>query len=573
MRHLLLLFTVVLSQISFPMVIASAGADHQKANPELLERMKLYEEEKLVKLGERVHVAANYDYSNYAYIEGDDGIIVVDTGWFPSQAKRSLADFREQVSDKPIVALIYTHLHIDHFGAAATIVSNGDIPVYGPEGWQAWVEESTDTLSPVLWRRVGMQMGFVLPRGLDGTVGNGVNKSPVVDGVPALTHPPTIDVGEQTLDLKISGVRFQLIHAEGDVPQNLFVWLPDEKVLFTGDTPMHAVFPAIETARFEAGRSPRNLVKSIEKVIDLEPEFLVNGHGRLLIGAEDVMDVAIANRDVTEFMVDQLDRYYLKGYSADQIIDEMKLPPNLASHPDLQPHYHRVEWMVKQMYVKRAGFVGDAMDYARLTDSEEAKRLLPLMGGPKKALKAAAKALKDNDPRWAAALATIVMNGAHGKRAEEAMALRQDAFTRIAQTTVSANERNYLLSLIREENGEVDFAKVFAQNNHRAMKTLSTEKILSIMKARFKAEEADNLEMQILVRVEDEEWMYQIRNNVLILKKPTAFAAPDGVIALNRNTLNEVGARLTSWEAAYQAGQIEVADDSPSVARLFGMLE
>ena len=100
---------------------SAAAPAEQMVNPKLAKRMELYKPS-LQPVGDRVHAVIGYDYSNYAYIEGDDGIIVIDTGWFPGQAKRSIADYREQISDKPIAAIIYTHSHIDHNGAVSAIM-------------------------------------------------------------------------------------------------------------------------------------------------------------------------------------------------------------------------------------------------------------------------------------------------------------------------------------------------------------------------------------------------------------------------------------------------------------------
>jgi len=89
----------------------------QKVNPDLVKFQERYKEG-LVKVSDRVHAAFAFDYSNYGYIEGDNGIILVDTGWFPGQAKRSIAEYRE-ITGKPIKAIIYTHLHLDHCGGAS----------------------------------------------------------------------------------------------------------------------------------------------------------------------------------------------------------------------------------------------------------------------------------------------------------------------------------------------------------------------------------------------------------------------------------------------------------------------
>ena len=549
----------------------TATAATQKVNPQLADRMKMFDQERLIKVGERVYVAFGYEYSNYTFIEGDDGIIVVDTGWFPGQAKRGIADFREQVSDKPIVAILYTHLHTDHFGGAGAIMKgeDGNIPVYGPEGWERIVNEGFSNLRPTIIRRANMQMGILLPEGEEGTVGNGINRSPRADGIPELAFPPTIEVGDE-MEVVIAGVRIQMMYTDGDVPENLFIWLPDDKVLFTGDTPMHGTFPAIETVRFEADRNPRALYAVMDKVLELEPEYLINGHGRVMMGAEDVRDVAIANRDVTQFMVDQLDRLFVKGLSPDQIVDTLELPPALAKHPDLQPYYHRVEWMIRQMYVKRAGFIGESMDYVSLTNNQEARRLVPLLGGPAKVRQQARAALDADDARWASRLATYALEV--DPKDAEARKIRQDAFLRVARTTVSANERNYMLSIIEEENGAFDWQKISAQGEYEVIKGQELDMVLGLMRSRFRAEAADNEALIARVTVSGQPRYYQVRNNILIISEE-APGKVDASLVMERDTLDRIAANLTTWSAALESGKIQVDGDAATASKLSVLIE
>lgn len=552
--------------------ISAAASSEQMASPKLMKQMAMFKPS-IQAVGKRVHAVFGYEYSNYAYIEGDDGIIVIDAGWYTGQAKRSIKDFRDTVSDKPIVAIIYTHLHTDHFGGASAIMEGqeSDIPVYGPKGWERWVNESFSHMGPAIHRRGFMQMGLVLPRGENGSVGNGIGPSPRLEGDATLSFPPTISV-DQPLELTISGVKIKLIPQQGDMPENLYIWLPDEEILFVGDIPLHTTFPALETVRFEIERDPRALVGSLTKLLDLDPKFILPGHGRILRGRKDVRDVAEANLDIVEFMIDQLDRYYLNGYSADQIVDRLKLPPKLAAHPDLQPFYHRLEWMIKTMYVKRAGFVGETMDYLTHTQSQESKRLVPLLGGPASVLEMAKQALNADDPRWAARLATYLLDIDDQNLA--AKELRQTAFIRVARTTESGNERNYLLSSIREENGEIDWKMLFSKSIYEGASEQSLDTVLSFMKSRFRAEDADGEELLIRITVSDESPRYlKVRNNVLRVSH-IEDRKIDGAMTLSRDTLNKITANMMSWSDALSGGDITAEQQgSKHVERLLALIE
>tara|TARA_R100000900_G_scaffold134784_1_gene112106 strand:+ start:13146 stop:14963 length:1818 start_codon:yes stop_codon:yes gene_type:complete len=478
-------------------VAGEAAVAGGKVNQALWDFNKRYDVPQLVEAGDRVHVAFNYDYSNFAFIEGDDGVILIDAGFFPGAGEKALADYRK-ITDKPIVAVIYTHIHTDHTGGAAALLADspGGIPVYAPSGWRQGLAESVSAVGPMVVKRAFSQVGLFLPSGADGTVGTGIGRSPRMAGIPELV-PPTIDISEPT-EITVAGVRMQLLPAGGDVEATLWIWLPEERLLFAGDI-LGGTFPYIETVRMELERDPREFIASFNHALALQPDYLVAGHGRVLLGAEDVRDVLSANGDVTEFMVDQVDRLYARGYTPDRIIDELRLPLALANHPDLQPHYHRVEWIIRTMFVKRGGFMGEMMDIVTLTRSQEAARMVKLIGGEAAAVAAARAALAEDDPRWAARLASNVLEV--NKNNEEALALRLQAYQRIAAVTDSANERNYLLTEIKTARGEIDWKKILTSMAYKFTENASGDQVLATLKARFRAEAADGLSFVVRANI------------------------------------------------------------------------
>ena len=122
-----------------------------------------------------------------------------------------------------------------------------------------------------------------------------------------------------------------------------------------------------------------------------------------------------------------------------------------------------------------------------------------------------------------------------------ALEIRQNAFLKVAQTTSSANERNYLLGLILEEKGDIDFTKQLAPLNLRAYSGLSSASLLQRLKYRFKAETADNIELSLTVNVEGESFQLAVKNNVLRIKPVEPSKLVDA--QLSRSTLVAITAR------------------------------
>ena len=515
----------------------------------------------LQKLGTRVYGAEFMGYSNFGFIETDNGIVVVDAGWFPTPTANAYALLREQ-TDKPIIAVIYTHLHMDHYGGIQAMLpsdASANIPIYGPADWQDTIAMGQSVTHRATLRRAFLQMGIPIPEGLEGTVGNGIGPSPRLESNDALSYPPTIEVLEK-VSITIDGVDLEIFPAEGDVPEHLWVWLPEERVLFSGDSPPHGVFPAVETARFEMGRDPNKMMAAVQKTIDLDPLAIVPGHSSIISDHSEIRELMTLTRDTIQFLIDQVDRFYLTNRSVDDLLNTINLPPAVAQHPQLQPYYHRWEWMMQQRFIKRAGFIDDWMDYLTHNAYDEAARLIPALGGRGKVLEMA-EANISTDPQWAARLATyLLLTDAADDNARQ---VRQQASIRFAQVTSSTNQRNYLLGLVAEENGDINFDRMLRPPLAGSLRLLDEGELLGRLRHRVIAEKADHVDITIrLDFIDGEVYDLRIINNVLRVSWPDDERAVASDWRTDKATVIAVLTNELSLSDAIARGRIATAGSS-----------
>lgn len=551
------LFSTVLVNASDQPVTAPSD---QRVNPAVLAHQATLIPG-LQKLGTRVYGAEFMGYSNFGFIETDSGIVVVDAGWFPTPTANAYALLREQ-TDKPIIAVIYTHLHMDHYGGIQAMLpsdASGNIPIYGPADWQDTIAMGQSVTHRATLRRAFMQMGIPIPEGLEGTVGNGIGPSPRLESNDALSYPPTIEISEK-VSITIDGVDLEIFPAEGDVPEHLWVWLPEERVLFSGDSPPHGVFPAVETARFEMGRDPNKMMAAVQKTIDLDPLAIVPGHSSIISNHSEIRELMTLTRDTIQFLIDQVDRFYLTNRSVDDLLNTINLPPAVAQHPQLQPYYHRWEWMMQQRFTKRAGFIDDWMDYLTHNAYDEAARLIPALGGRGKVLEMA-EANISTDPQWAARLATyLILTDAADDNARQ---VRRQASIRFAQVTSSTNQRNYLLGLVAEENGDINFDRMLRPPLVGSLRLLDEGELLGRLRHRVIAEKADHVDIAIRLDLIDGE-VYDLRiiNNVLRVSWPDDERAIASDWRTDKATVIAVLTNELSLSDAIARGRITTAGSS-----------
>ena len=562
-QYLIATIISLLSSTAFSEVV-TAPTD-QRVNPKVLAHQATLIPG-LKKLGSRVYGAEFMGYSNFGFIEADNGVIVVDAGWFPTPTANAFALLREY-TDKPVIAVIYTHLHMDHYGGIQAILPGtnpGSIPIYGPADWEDTIAMGQSVTHKATLRRAFMQMGVPIPEGLEGTVGNGIGPSPRLERNDALTYPPTVAVSEK-LALSIDGVDLELFPAEGDVPEHLWVWLPEDRILFSGDSPPHGVFPAVETARFEMGRDPNKMMASVQKTIDLDPIAIVPGHSSIISNPREIRELMTLTRDTIQFLIDQVDRFYLSNRSVDDLLNTIDLPPAIADHPKLQPYYHRWEWMMQQRFTKRAGFIDDWMDYLTHNAYEEAARLVPALGGRDKVLEMA-KAKVATDPQWAARLATYLILSDEGDN--EARQVRQQASVRFAQVTTSTNQRNYLLGLVAEENGDIDFDSMLRGPIAGSLNRLDDAELLNRLRNRVIAERANHVDITVrLDLVDGEAYDLRIINNVLRVSWPDEERAAASYWQTDKATIIAVLTDELTVADALRSGRIATSDSTRDSAR------
>lgn len=277
-----------------------------------------------------------HDVSNAYLVTTNQGDVMVNTG-FNASADRNVALLAPHRTG-PLKYIFLTQSHADHFGGIPEF-KEPDTKVVGGPGF-----------NEALADMMGLQ-AFFGPRTFKlwgSTMSQGGPMKPQPHVVPDILVEDrmTINVGERT---------FELIHApEGETVDNILVWMPHERVVFTGNTfgPVWLSMPFLNTLRGDKPRLVRTFLKSLAKVRDLGAEILITGHGAPIVGKERIKE----DLDRIEAAVTYVRDYTLDGMKAGKdvhtLVREFKFPGNVA----IGDFHGKASWAVKSIWQEYSGW-------------------------------------------------------------------------------------------------------------------------------------------------------------------------------------------------------------------------
>ena len=411
------------------------------ANKALAEHSKIFKKG-VEKVGGNIFAAIGYGIANSIMIEGDDGVIIVDTMTTMEEAAEVLAEFRK-ITPKPVKAIIYTHSHPDHvFGAEAFVAAAGRPEIYAHETTENHVRRLFTEIGPIIGSRSLRMYGNFLAPGQVLNVGIGPLVGMKPDSKLGFVRPTR--TFSETLEVEAAGIPFKLIFAPGETDDQIVVWLPKQKVLIPADD-FYWAFPNLYTIRGTTFRNLKQWYQSLDKMRDLNPEYLVPCHTRPIVGAKKIQEILTNYRDAIQYVHDQSIRGINAGLTPDELAEQIKLPPHLAEAPYLQPFYGNVSWSVRSMFTGNLGwFDGDAATLQPLTRKEQARLVARLAGGEKELVRHAKELLEKKEFQAALELTghLIQLNPGHA----EAKGIRIKALSALGEREENPNARHYYLT-------------------------------------------------------------------------------------------------------------------------------
>ena len=400
----------------------------------------------VIELVPGIFTAVGFAASNVHVLVGNDGLVIIDTTESTRAAANILAEIRK-ISALPVKTIIYTHSHRDHISGASVFADGGNPEIIASHLFRSDlidVDETRPHPERVLQQRTVRQFGIGLSFPDERiNLGCGPGDRPL-EGLGAGFLPATHIISEKRAPIERCGFQLELVHAPGETPDHLVVWLPEQKILFCGDN-YYKSFPNLYAIRGTPYRDFDHWADTLDELLEFQAEVLSPGHSRPVIGRESVADVLTDYRDAIRHIVGECVTGMNAGASWDELAYSVELPSTLAAKPHLREFYGKVSWAVRAFCVGRLGwFDGNPTNLNRLSPNDEARGIIDLAGGPMAVLQAARTAFDDGQPQWAMELADRLVLA--NELAGDAVELKIRCLRRVADDEINATARNYYLS-------------------------------------------------------------------------------------------------------------------------------
>ena len=424
-------------------------------NPSLWRQAKLNAEHGLYEVREGIYQVRGYDTAVVSFIATKTGWLVIDplTTTETARAAKALVDAHLGVRD--VVAVAYTHSHIDHYGGILGIVDqqridDGSCIVIAPDGFLHAAVSENVVAQAAMGRRATWQYGMTLPWDEHGHVDQGLSK-----GVPfgssvliAPTHVITANFERMVIDGLVT--EFQLA-PDTEAPAEMHLWFPELRALCIAENctaTMHNVLTLRGALVRDALTWTRSLDDALVRYGD-EMEVLFASHGWPYWGRADAMSHLRNHRDLYRWIHDEAMRLANLGHTPDEIADLIDLPPGLWADWTCHGYYGTVSHNVRAVYQRYFGFYdGHPSSLNPLPPVQAARRYVEFMGGIDNLVANARTAYDEGDYRW---VAQVLRHAVFADpRHTAARELQADAFQQLAYQAESGPWRDIYLTGAKE---------------------------------------------------------------------------------------------------------------------------
>ena len=563
-----------------PYGFLSAEEAPPTVDPSLWRQSRLNMHHGLFEVVPGVYQVRGFDIANMTLVEGETGVIVVDTLTTIEGAKAAMALYFEHRGRRPVIAVIFTHTHTDHWGGVHGVLSASDIassavPIIAPDLFMEHAVSENVIAGPAMLRRAQYQFGPFLSKDPRGQVDCGLGKAMPAGSV-ALARPT--DLVKATGDRRtIDGLEFEFQMApNSEAPAEFHFYIPHYKVLNLAENATHN-FHNLLPFRGADVRDALAWSKYLNEAVHRwggKAETLVGQHHWPIWGTDRIDTYLRQQRDLYKFAHDQTLRLMNHGLTATEIAETIRLPKGLEGAWHTRGYYGHIRHNVKAIYQKYLGWYdANPANLDPLPPVEAGRKFVAYMGGADAILGRARRDFDKGEFRFVAqALSHLVFAEPDHKAARSLLA---DTFEQLGYLAESATWRNAYLFGAQELRHGMTEGRPRTVVPRDTAAALRTEQLWDMLGVRLNGPKAEgkHIVLNWTFTDTDETFAMTLENCALSYRAGNHAPRADAGLTLTRGVLNAAIARDTTFAQALADGSITVVGDATKLGELISLMD
>jgi alkyl sulfatase BDS1-like metallo-beta-lactamase superfamily hydrolase len=549
-------------------------------NPSLWRQSRLNMHHGLFEVVPGVYQVRGLDIANMTLIEGERGVVVVDTLTSIEGARAAMELYFQHRGKRTVAAVIFTHTHTDHWGGARGVLddetlASGGVPIIAPNLFMEHAVSENIIAGPAMLRRAQYQFGPFLAKGPRGQVDCGLGKS-MAAGAVALLRPTDLimETGDKRV---IDGLEFEFQMApNSEAPAEMHFFVPRYRLLNLAENCTHN-FHNLLPFRGADVRDALAWSKYLGEALQMwggRAEAMCGQHHWPVWGEQRIDTMIRQQRDLYKFAHDQTIRLMNHGLTAAEIAETIKLPASLEGAWHARGYYGHIRHNVKAIYQKYLGWYdANPVNLDPLPPVDAGRKYVEYMGGADAVLARARADFARGEFRFVAQALGHLVFAEPGN--QPARALLADTLEQLGYAAESATWRNAYLFGAQELRQGMPKAPSRPPMPRETLAALRTAQLWDLLGVRLNGPKAEGKRIVLNWAFTDTEeaFVLTLENCALTYIEGAQDAAADASFTLARGTLDEVIAKQTNFPDAVASGKIEVSGNATRLAELMALMD
>jgi len=556
------------------------GKDFKSIHPSLQRQAILNMNYGLYEVIPGIYQIRGYDLANITFVKSKTGWIVFDPLTSKETAKAALEFINEKLGARPVVAVVYSHSHGDHFGGVRGVadeadVKSGKVKIIAPIGFMKHAVSETVYAGNAMSRRLFYQYGVLLPAGPNGHVDQSIGKNISSGNIGLIA--PTIVITKDIENLTVDGVKMVFQNTPGtEAPAEMNTYFPDMKAFWAAEN-ITGTIHNIYTLRGALVRDALEWSKQINKALYLfgeEATVMFASHSWPRWGNDRIQEVMRSQRDLYANMNNGVLNLANKGVTINEMHNVYEVPMSLQKQWSARSYHGSVEHNSRAVINRYLGYWdANPTTLIPLSPGESAPLFVEMMGGSAKIIAKGKELFKEGKYKHATEILNKLVYAEPTN--QEAKDLLADNFEQLGYQQESPSVRNSFLAGAYELRNGIPTGSSPKTGSPDLMAAISTEMFLDFLAIRLDSKKAANEKFVFNLVTPDNGEKFVVELSNATLTSAAGFQAKNANLTLtvNRSDLLQVMGGLTTFEEVLKSGKGKATGDMAVLGKLMGMLD